>query len=65
MPVNASETWTTKATGIPLEEITLRFEGPSPKMKECPVWVISGHSSAPTHVRFTPNSEHEMPICDL
>jgi 2-keto-4-pentenoate hydratase len=26
MPVSAGETWTTKVTGIPLEEITLRFE---------------------------------------
>jgi 2-oxo-3-hexenedioate decarboxylase len=26
MPVSAGETWTTKASGIPLEEITLRFE---------------------------------------
>jgi 2-keto-4-pentenoate hydratase len=26
MPVSAGETWTTKAMGIPLEEITLRFE---------------------------------------
>ena len=26
MPVSAGETWTTKVTGIPLEEITLCFE---------------------------------------
>ena len=26
MPVRAGETWTTKASGIPLEDITLRFE---------------------------------------
>ena len=26
MPISAGETWTTKVTGIPLEEITLRFE---------------------------------------
>ena len=26
MPVSAGESWTTKASGIPLEEITLRFE---------------------------------------
>lgn len=26
MPVSAGESWTTKVTGIPLEEITLRFE---------------------------------------
>jgi 2-oxo-3-hexenedioate decarboxylase len=26
MPVNAGESWTTKVIGIPLEEITLRFE---------------------------------------
>jgi 2-oxo-3-hexenedioate decarboxylase len=26
MPVRAGETWTTRVTGIPLEEITLRFE---------------------------------------
>jgi 2-oxo-3-hexenedioate decarboxylase len=26
MPVSAGDTWTTKVSGIPLEEITLRFE---------------------------------------
>jgi 2-oxo-3-hexenedioate decarboxylase len=26
MPVSADENWTTKVSGIPLEEITLRFE---------------------------------------